>query len=277
MIRKIWLKNDMGNIYEFTYKNHTLVTNILGVGASLTNDYTLYESTYKKIDYQIPLTQITLTLIFIEGYHGFKKFTDYLYKSNISMLFLQTEASTRYCYVHLSELPKSELKSNTVISDLKFEKASLWLENYTNTIEINTETVGKVYPHTFPFLFSDSNQGSIELENKGYKPAPTIIHINGAVKDPILYLYQNGTLISSCRIFLETDNEFHKIIIDSRPNAQKIVKSVDQDVTNIYELQDFERDNFLYLPVGRAKVVFDPGKISSATCSIEFVESYLTS
>ena len=100
-------------------------------------------------------------------------------------------------------------------------------------VELNTNDVGKVYPHSFPFSFSDSNQGSIELENKGYKPAPTVIKINGIVKDPIVYLYQDDVLISSCRIFIETDNEEHKIVIDSRPNLQKIEKHENQTTTNI--------------------------------------------
>ena len=38
------------------------------------------------------------------------------------MLFVSTEISTRYCYVQIAELPKTELKSNTLICDLKLEK-----------------------------------------------------------------------------------------------------------------------------------------------------------
>ena len=277
MIRKLWLKNENGYRFDFTEYNQTLVTNVAGVGASIINNYVAYDNNYKKIDDKIPLTSVNLTLVFMKGYLGFKNFSDYLFKSHTLMLFLSTDVNTRYCYVHIGELPKTELKSNSLICDLKLEKTSLWLEDFTNIIEVNTDDVGKVYPHIFPFSFSDSNQGSIESENKGYKPAPTIIQINGAVKNPILYLYQNEELISSCRVFLETDNEYHKIIIDSRPNLQKIVKHENQTITNIYELQDFERDNFLYLPVGRTKVVFDPGILSSATCNIIFVESYLTS
>ena len=277
MIRKLWLKNENGYLFEFTDFNQTLVTNVSGLGALVSNTYVEYANNYKKIEDKIPLTSTNLTLIFMRGYKGFKKFSDYLFKSQNLMLFLSTDASTRYCYVQIAELPKTELKSNALICDLKLEKTSLWLEDFTNMIELNTDDLGKVYPHSFPFSFSDSNQGSIELENKGYKPAPTLIQINGAVKDPIVYLYQDNILISSCRLFIETDNELHKIVIDSRPNQQRIEKHENQTITNIYELQDFKRDNFLYLPVGKTKVVFDPGVLSLATCHIIFVESYVTS
>ena len=49
MIRKLWLKNENGYIFEFTDFNQTLITNVSGFGASVSNTYAEYENNYKKI------------------------------------------------------------------------------------------------------------------------------------------------------------------------------------------------------------------------------------
>jgi hypothetical protein len=122
MIRKLWLKNENGFLFEFTDFNQTLVTNVSGLGALVSNTYVEYANNYKKIEDKIPLTSINLTLIFMKGYKGFKKFSDYLFKSKTLMLFISTDAATRYCYIQIAEIPKTELKSNSLICDLKLEK-----------------------------------------------------------------------------------------------------------------------------------------------------------
>ena len=277
MIRKLWLESETGEIYEFSEKNRTLVSNLSGFGINLMNSYLSYNDNYHKYLEKIPLTNIGLTLMFLEGYVGFAKFVKYIESSKNLRLYFETKSKKRYCHVSLCEISKTDIKANSIISELRLEKTSMWLLDITNNIELNNEISGKVYPHTFPFTFSESYQGVVELNNKGYRPAPTIIQINGAVTDPQVFIYQNEQLVASLRIYLETDNILHKIIIDARENLQKIVKLENQIVSNIYEQQDFEKENFIYLPVGISKVVFDPGRLSNATCHIMYVENYLSS
>jgi len=277
MIRQLWLTNENNRIYKLSNNTKTVVTNLSGLGVSLQNSYIENNNDYLKTRSKTPLSTIELTIVFLNGYKGFIDFTEYLFGNNQLKLYVKTPVSTRYCYVEVSNLPKSELISNSLFSNIKFEKTSLWLEDYEHQIELNTDDVGKVFPHTFPFTFSESYQGTVQLTNKGCHPAPTIIEINGAVKDPIIYVYKDNGLIASLRVFIDSDNDYHKISIDSRINKQQVIKYENQISTNIYELLDFERENFISLPVGVSTVVFDPGKMSSATCKIKFVESYLSS
>jgi hypothetical protein len=277
MIRKIWLESETGSVFEFNEANRTLVTNLSGFGINLLNGYISYNDNYKKYLENIPLTDISATLLFLNGYEGYGRFVEYLENNSELRLYFVTKSKKRYCRVNVRELTKSDISANSIISELKLEKTSMWLLDVMNSIELNNEVVGKVYPHTFPYLYNESYQGIVELNNKGYRPAPTIIQINGSVKNPQVLLYKDDILVSSLRVYIETDNEFHKVIIDSRENLQKIVKLENHLVTNIYDQQDFTKDTFLYLPVGITKVVFDPGKLSSATCNIMFVENYLSS
>jgi len=58
------------------------------------------------------------------------------------------------------------------------------------------------------------------------------------------------------------------------PTEQEMSLTVGSETTNIYTNQDFNFDNFLYLPVGSYTIRFEPGVTEKTTCKVTIIEMY---
>ena len=129
MIRQFYLENEYGDIYYFNHKNQTIISQVSGLVFSLDLKYLEYSRFYSRSEYNIPLSEITETIIFLRGYEGYKKFVDYISKSNKEYkLHYENDAFKAYCYVDIASLSKAELVANTIQSNVVFKKLSLWLK-----------------------------------------------------------------------------------------------------------------------------------------------------
>ena len=274
MIRQFYLENEYGDIYYFNHKNQTIISQVSGLGFSLDLKYLEYSRFYSRSEYNIPLSEITETIIFLRGYEGYKTFVDYISKSNKEYkLHYENDAFKAYCYVDIASLTKAELVANTIQSNVVFKKLSLWLKEKSYEIIANGSSSGKVYPYSYPYYYSSSYEGKTFVRNDGLNDAPLVIEMIGSVVDPELLIKKDGEVVSVLRLYLTAEDI--TITINSIPSKQEMVMDESGVITDIYGLQDFESENFIFLEHGDYEIEFKPGVATESICRVTVVEGYL--
>jgi len=274
MIRQFYLENEYGDIYFFNYKNQILISQVNGLGFSLDMKYLEYSHFYARSEYNIPLSEISETLIFLKGYQGYKAFVDFISKSNKEYkLHYENDAFKAYCYVDIASLSKAELVAGTIQSNIIFKKLSLWLKEKSYEIIANGSSSGKVYPYSYPYYYSSSYEGKVFIKNDGLNDAPVVIEMIGSVNDPELLIKKNGEVVSILRLYLTAEDI--TITINSIPSKQEMTMDEAGVITDIYGLQDFESENFIFLEHGDYEVEFKPGVSTESICRVTVLEGYL--
>lgn len=271
-MREFYLENQNGEKYPFNYSTNTIATDIKGLGFERDLTYLQFENNYQMIKDESPRSKIQMTLIFINGYSGYDRFLQYLKGSTDLKLYYKTD-DTKYVNTQISSMTKTELESNTIKSQVTFDKLSMWQKDIIQNINVEVVNNAKTFPFIFPYTFSQSYKGKVKLTNLGTFKAPTRIEIKGAVNNPEIIILQENKDISKLRLNIQSNN--CTIIIDSN-NSNQIMKKIENGVIyDIYQMQDFNEDNFLYLPVGISELEFKPGVSANTTCKITFTEEYL--
>lgn len=274
MIRQFYLENEYGDIYYFNHKNQTLISQVSGLGFSLDLKYLEYSRFYSRSEYNIPLSEISETLIFLKGYQGYKSFVDFISKSNKEYkLHYQNDAFSAYCYVDIASLSKAELVASTIQSNIVFKKLSLWLKEKSYEIIANGLSSGKVYPYSYPYYYSSSYEGKVFINNEGLNEAPIIIEMIGNVNNPEVLIKKNGKVVSTLRLYITAEDI--SITINSIPSKQEIVMNKSGVTTDIYGFQDFQEDNFIFLEHGDYEIEFKPGLATESICRITVLEGYI--
>lgn len=271
-MRKLWLINDKGESYRFDYSSMTLISSITGLGFQKENTYFDFDNIYKKIDESIPTQDIVFNLAFLKNYAGYKGFLNFLEGSGELKLFY-TSDDTKYCYVEVESLSKTEISGGTLTSELKLKRLSYWYKDVISEVTINVSKEGKIYPYAYPYKYSLSSKGTILLTNNGYAKAPLKITIKGNVSNPEVIVSKDGEEVSKLKIYYESND--CTITVDAFPTRQEIAIKDGDDTINAYEYQDFSCDNFIFLDRGTYELTFVPNTQGSPKCSITMIEGYL--
>ena len=271
-MRKFYLLNDKGEKFAFDYSSKVLISSIQGLGFTKTNTYFNYDNIYKKIDEEIPTQDIVFDLAFLEKYRGFKGFLSFLEGSK-ELLLYYTSDETKYTYVEVESLSKTEISAGTLTSELKLKKLSYWYKDVISEVVINVAKTGKIYPFKYPYTYSKSSKGKMELTNNGYAKAPLKITIEGNVSNPEIIVTKGEEEVSRLKIYYESTD--CKIVVDAFPTRQSITIEEKGSVIDAYEYQDFSKDNFIFLEHGTYTLTFVPNTQSNPKCSITMVEGYL--
>jgi hypothetical protein len=272
-MRKLYLVNEVGTPYFLDYKNNTLIETIDGLGYEFDIEYQDFADKYVENKRKLQQRVINVTLIFLEGYEGFTKWREYVTKSKELRLFYSADG-LKYCYVNVQSTTKSQLEASVIRSAVRIECLSLWLIEKSNTINVIQSGEGKTYPYRFAYVYSISFNGMIIVSNECVKNVPLKIKITGNVLNPRVIIRQNGEVVSALRLLVD-ERENPVIEISSDPTDQYIRRTINGQVTDIYQDQDFSYDNFLYLPPGLSEIFFDPGVREPSTCEITYQEEYI--
>lgn len=272
MIRKFYLINSEGIPYYFDYRQSTLITQLDGLGFENEISYLKYANFYDSIEKVYPLSQIKASLIFLKGYTGYTLFLDYLKSSKDLKLFYEAD-KVMYCNIEVRNLTKGELVSGCITSIITLDKLSPWLRESIYEVKVKTDFSGKIYPYSYSYLYTTSFEGKIKIKNNGAFSAPMKVDIYGEVNNPELRVLKNGVTITSLKLYLTSLNSI--ITVNANPTNQYI-KMIEGDAeTNIYSLQDFSKNNFLFIDSGEYDLEFIPGVNSDTRCIITILESYL--
>lgn len=271
-MRKFYLENDAGVIFNFDYENQVLVSSISGLGFQKDLNYLDFNNIYKKQLQKNPLSSIDIELIFLDGYKGYSKFIKYIEGSEGFKLYYKSD-DLKYSFVEIESLSKTELEATVLKCSLKLQKLSVWFKNITKQINIVVSESGKVYPFVLPYAFSESYKGITSFTNSGYTEAPLKIIISGAFNNPEIVVSKNNKELKRTKIYYSSSDAI--LTIDSFPTKQKITIEENGKFINGYEFQDFTCENFLFLDRGTFDIEFRPNINGTPNCVITMVEGYL--
>lgn len=271
MIRKLFLMNEKGGVFNFDYTTQVLITELDGLGFRHDITYLKYGNYYNRVDKEHPLTKINARLVFLNGYKGYTDLLEYLKRSSQLELHYTADGS-KYCYVEFEAIDKKELVDGTLQSLVTIDKLSPWLRKTTMIIDLDENTQGKIYPHSYPHTYSVTFEGKTNITNQGNYKAPLRIEIDGAVINPEVNIYQNNQLITGLKLHLES--EACQITVDANPMNQIMEIIEEGQRRNIYQEQDFTKDNFLLIEPGTYDIEFKPGVSMATLCRITLTEVY---
>ena len=274
MIRKFYLENSKGQVFNFNYYNGCLLANINGLGFSYKISYLKYDHIYTAVKKDEPLGEISFDIVFLDGYSGYQKLIDYLNieTSNLKLYYVSND--TKYVYVDFVNLSKSEIVDGHLKSGAILNKKTYWIKEKSFILSFDSSVQsGKVYPFKYSYSYSETTGGKARLKIDGVTKASTLIEITGDVKNPSLNVLKGDEVITSMKLNIIKNNA--KIVISSIPNEQYI-KSIEGLLENdIYHLQDFEKDNFILLEPTDLTLEFNSGTNNETTFKIFIYEYHL--
>ena len=273
-MRKLYLVNQSGASYFFDYRNATLINSISNLGVEKNNEYVAFTNSQKLVESKNALTSLTFGVIFLKGYEGYNAFLKFIRESTELRLFYDSGINTKFANVAFKSISKTELDHNSIQSTLVLDKLSLWLIKSTYKIEVKQSKTGKVYSYPYPYTYSTSYDGEISVRNNGENKAALNIVITGCIKNPKIDIIRDGVVTSSMELFVSSVYASTIITVNSEEANQYMEMTLNGKTTNIYDKQNFEYDNFLFLEPGESIIRFNAGMDRNTVCSIQVIEEY---
>ena len=88
----------------------------------------------------------------------------------------------RYCEGRVTSLGKTELDMTKVLpQEFEFTQTTPFFIKRENTITIQVSSIGKSYPHTYPYSYGRNEIQNNEINNEYIFDIPLIIRIDGAI------------------------------------------------------------------------------------------------
>jgi hypothetical protein len=274
MRRKLYLVNEVGSTFYFDYAHNSVIEEMDGFGFEFEIDYQDFNARFVETIRKIPQKTIDLTLVFIDGYHGFTRSREFLTKCKELRLFYETDAGKKYCYVNIKSSSKTQLEQGILRTQVKVDCLSLWLVNKSAHIDVVDTGGGKIYPYSYPYVYAISFNGKVTIVNESPRKVPLFIRLIGNCYNPRVIIRQNGEDVQTLRLIVD-ERDSPTIEISSEPTDQYIKWKLGTEELDYYSKQDFNCDNFLFLPPGESEIFFDPGVREEATCEIFFKEEYI--
>lgn len=263
-MRELYFKNSVGE--TFALNKEVLISSIEGLGIVKENTYFNYGTKSKKFSATNPISEITLGLVFMEGYSGYLAFVDFIKRS--SELYLYYKAvDEKYAHVEVVELTKGQIEFGVLKSELRLEKLSSWLKRREIEIEVSESTSSKIYPFPYPHTYSQNSNGKIRITNYGHNKAEMIIKIIGEVSYPQVTISQFDEVVQTLRLNIEDEGIFEI----SSLSTDAYIKF---NGNSIYHRQDFTCTNFLTLPLGECEIEFRSGVLEATSCTLLIFEEY---
>ena len=263
-MRSLKLINEYGQSIELTGK--ILVNGIEGLGITRENEYLSFRDRFTLARVNHGLGEISLGLVFLEGYVGYREFARFISRATKLVLEYKT-MDTYLCNIAFKEISKGEISFGSLQCSLLIVKMSAWYRNTEFSLEVSTTESDKEYPYRYNFTYGANANGSIQITNQGDSDAYISLKIIGRTKNPRVIVNKNSETIGTFRLFYEGEDI---VSMSSLPEDEYI--KVGEE--NAYQLQDFTCKNLLIIPKGECEIVFHPGTTDSSICYIRLEESF---
>ena len=258
MVREFKLVNEKGQEYSLMdIENYCLLSEPSGLGYNYSTEYEQLGNTFIETLKKMEQGQISGTANFLsyDNYNNLVNFIEASEKLQILYKIPFQDNFKEYLRdINIQELTKTEKQTDGIIKEtLTLECLSLWYTKTTKqfTIEAEQEDVIK-WDFKWDSKFSDFSNRQLEFINDGHIDAPITIEINGAVKNPKIYLYVEGKLKQELLLNVEIQ-QYEKILYGTKENDFYILKeNIDGTTENLYNLdvlQNFDKiDEIIRLP-----------------------------
>lgn len=260
-MRELWLEDENGVQWKFNDIRNSIATNLSNLGIEITNTYFEYDNSYARATKKMPMMKPTFNIVFFKGYQGYQDFIKFAYRAESLKLFYKS-VDTKYCYVDLEQISKTELVANNALNcQIVFNRKSMWMKEFLIAISTEVTSEGKSYEYTYDYRYMDIAGDVISVTNNGSIPAPLSVEIIGTMNNPSIQIYVDDEIYSELSLNIVTDNPEAKLQITSDEGNEQMLLD-EGEAKNVYQNQDFTKDSFLFLPVGSSKIIISPGTIS---------------
>lgn len=254
--RQFKLINSVGAEYDLCNARHRFISPD-GLGFSKSFDSLQVGSVFVLAESNLNQQPITGEIVF-KAYSDYSDFVKFIATGNLTIAYQPRDFTTWYyrsCTV--KSLGKSEIDPNThrLHCNVDFLCFSQWYESVfaERTNEVKGDSTE--FPLVFPFTFVDVNTNEVNINNSNTSLAPCTIKIAGPCANPKWYLIVNQNVIAKGQVSI-TLNIGERLIVDANIESMRIVKVVDDEEINVYQLSDFETERFIYAPSGKSTLLF---------------------
>ena len=226
MVKEFKLINEKGQEYSLMdLYNYCFLSDPSGLGYSYSTEYQQLGNTFLTNLRKMEQGQISGTANF-SSYDNYRKLIDFIENSEQLRFAYKIPYMTGFKEylkdVQIQNITKTQKLTDGILKEtITFDCLSLWYEE--NTIEYTIEPMQDEMRWDFYWnsYFNDSNSTNIEYANKGQVEAPIAVEIDGAVSNPKIQLFVEGTLYQTVSINTNI-LEFEKLIYNSRENQFEI-------------------------------------------------------
>ena len=288
-MRKFWLENEKGKIWNLTPKNpYDKRSSFFGEpeGFGIKTKITSYEVENTCFIEEVETQSQTIVGdLYFSDYDHFTAFVNFVGNINTKTpmkLYYSINGHSHdnplesewYKLVLINELKKSEIdyKTGFLKCEVKFACLSRWKKDKQIVLELSRYGEPLVYPYYYPYYYGGSNNLAVDIDNEGNLPTSCVIKVEAVTDTPFIRIIQDGEILDQSKYnLIVKENSF--LQIDSSPNKQEasLYTLVDgeyirEDVYYIGE-KDYTYSNFLTIPSGKSTLVFsavntDFGKVT---------------
>lgn len=277
-MRKFWLENRKGKLWNLTPKNpydkrSSFFADPDGLG--IKTKITRYEVDNTTFIEEIETSEQIITgELYFSSYEHFMNFIDFvgninttepmkLYYSTSGISYNNRMETEWYKQVLITELKKGEIdyKTGFLKVSIKFTCLSRWKKDKKIVLELSRYGEPLVYPYYYPYYYGGSNNLAVDIDNEGNLPTSCIIKVEATTDTPFIRILQNGEVKDQAKYNLIIQ-EGSFLIIDSSPNNQEASlytethgELVREDVYYIGE-KDYTYSNFITIPSGKSTLIF---------------------
>ena len=164
-----------------------------------------------------------------------------------------------YKSVLVKELKKSEIdvKTGTLICDVKFAVLSRWKKDKVITLELSPFGQALTYPYIYPYYYGGQQNIAAVIDNAGNLPTHCTVKIEAETDTPLFRLIRNGEVIEQARynVYIRAGS---RMIVNSDPAAQEAGLYTGANREDVYYLgeRDYTYSNFITIPSGESMFLF---------------------
>ncbi|MBE6878694.1 MAG: hypothetical protein E7488_05970 [Ruminococcaceae bacterium] len=253
-MRKFKLINANGQEFDLMRKD-AFFYNISGLGFGIEADYTRIGSKYFASDEREKQPMPGGTISFA-GYRQHDEFRAFCRVGGLVLAFKQLD-TWYYLDVNI-DITHSDISKDThrLECEIRFIATSHWYEKVTASKAQEDTSIGKVYPYTYPYTYSNGRPGIIDVEG-GNLPSSCKIHIFGPCTNPAFTITKGGQRVADGRFFVEL-LKGRKLVINSDPVEMEVAEYTTNNdyIADRYADSDFETDRIVEVPAGSSRFTF---------------------
>lgn len=250
-MRKFVLRNALGEAKDLT-EIGSFLTNPKGLGKDRIASYVQIGNRYVVNDNKRKQSSINGKITF-ESYEGYKDFCRFVMREPIILEY--TAAGTYMMQVQIEKLGKTEMDNMGLTVDITMKGLTAWYKTmrYENLSSEN----GKMYSHTYPYVYTDDAAGNIEYDVDSTEENPVKLTVFGPCTNPAWTLYINGVKTVDGKILCRIP-EGNRLIVDTTNIPYEIAEydASGEFVRDLYQYSDFATKRFLYSQFGTNKITF---------------------
>ena len=256
-MREFYLINSLGQKTNLN-SSDAFLSDPEGMGQEHDVDYVKTGNFFVKTEDLLAQKKMSGTIIF-KGYEEFADFSKFIQHKPLTLEY--TASGTYRMAVSIDKLEKGELGTLGLESKIDMRGLTTWYR-VVNAENAGETEEGKKYPFSYPFTYTDTTLGEIQVECDSTLDCPCKITILGPCTNPSWTHYANGKLTLIGKVgstlnpcVIQTGN---RLIVDATKIPYEIAEydNTGTFVQDLYQLSDFSTERFVIAKYGTNKITF---------------------